>query len=327
MKYTNFNNIENFKKVLSKHSIKINREKIKILQVNTGKLCNQACHHCHVEAGPKRKEIMPIKVFEKILELLKRNNSIKTVDITGGAPELNNNFRFFVKELKKLNKQVIDRCNLTVLLEKGQETTADFLAKNKVEIIASLPCYQEKNVDGQRGTGVFQKSLLVLKKLNEIGYGIKKSGLILNLVYNPTGIILPPPQLKLEKDYKKYLKNNFDIVFNNLFTITNMPISRYAHALKRDGKMEEYMQLLVQNFNPIAANNLMCKELISISWDGKIYDCDFNQMLNIPHNWIPLNIMQLDDFDEIHKDIAVANHCFGCTAGSGSSCTGSLTDN
>ena len=317
--------INKFLNLTSSKSVKFIRKEIKTLQVNVGKLCNQACHHCHVDAGPKRKEIMQRNIFEKIISLLKKKNSVDTIDITGGAPELNPHFRFFVKELRLLGKNIIDRCNLTVLFEQGQEDTAEFLANNEIKIIASLPCYEKDNVDSQRGKGVFQKSILALKNLNSLGYG-KDGSLELNLVYNPVGMHLPPSQETLEKSYKIFLKENYDITFNNLFTITNMPISRYAHNLKRTGKMEEYMQLLIDNFNPKAAQNVMCKELISISWDGKVYDCDFNQMLDIPVNFNSLNIMRINNLNDIGKNIAVANHCFGCTAGSGSSCGGSLTN-
>ena len=317
--------INKFLNLTSSKSVKFIRKEIKTLQVNVGKLCNQACHHCHVDAGPKRKEIMQRNIFEKIISLLKKKNSVDTIDITGGAPELNPHFRFFVKELRLLGKNIIDRCNLTVLFELGQEDTAEFLANNRIKIIASLPCYEKDNVDSQRGKGVFQKSILALKNLNSLGYG-KDASLELNLVYNPVGMHLPPSQETLEKSYKIFLKENYDITFNNLFTITNMPISRYAHNLKRNGKMEEYMQLLIDNFNPKAAHNVMCKELVSISWDGKVYDCDFNQMLDIPVNFNSLNIMRINNLNDIGKNIAVANHCFGCTAGSGSSCGGSLTN-
>ena len=316
--------INKFLNLTSSKSVKFIRKEIKTLQVNVGKLCNQACHHCHVDAGPKRKEIMQRNILEKIISLLKKKNSVDTIDITGGAPELNTHFRFFIKELRLLGKNIIDRCNLTVLFEQGQEDTAEFLANNRIKIIASLPCYEKDNVDSQRGKGVFQKSILALKNLNNLGYG-RDRALELNLVYNPVGMHLPPPQETLEKSYKKFLKENYDIIFNNLFTITNMPISRYANNLKRTGKMEEYMQLLIDNFNPKAAHNVMCKELVSISWDGKVYDCDFNQMLDIPVNFNSLNIMSINNLNDIGKNIAVANHCFGCTAGSGSSCGGSLT--
>jgi len=309
---------------LQEHGVTIRRESIKILQVNIGKLCNQACHHCHVEAGPKRTEIMERKTINRLLELLALEPQIHTVDITGGAPELNPHFRYFVTEIRKMGKEVIDRCNLTVFYEVNQGKTPEFLAKNKIQIVASLPCYSQKNVDEQRGKGVFGKSIDALQKLNKLGYGKEGSGLILNLVYNPVGEHLPPAQIKLERDYKIHLKDEFGIEFNHLFTITNMPIKRYAHALERDGKMKDYMQLLIDNFNPKAVAGVMCSELVSIGWDGKIYDCDFNQMLDIPINWKSRDIWDIKKLSELDKEIALANHCFGCTAGAGSSCTGAL---
>jgi len=266
---------------------------------------------------------MESNIIDHLTYLLSKNNTVKTVDITGGAPELNINFKKFVLSIRKMNKNVIDRCNLTVLHEKGQEDTANFLANNKVEIVASLPCYQENNVDLQRGKGVFKKSISSIKLLNKLGYGKPKSELILNLVYNPIGYSLPPDQNSLEKDYKKYLKENFEIQFNNLFTITNMPISRFEHCLSRDNKKEEYMQLLFNNFNPDAATNIMCKSLISIGWDGYIYDCDFNQMLNISVKGSK-NILDYNNLDELENRITFMSHCYGCTAGSGSSCKGTL---
>lgn len=316
--------MKNFQTVLREHNLELKREKLKILQVNIGKRCNQACHHCHVEAGPNRTENMERPVVDKVLSLLKQAPEIHTVDITGGAPELNPNFCYFVKEIRKMDKDVIDRCNLTVLFEPGQENTAQFLAENHVQIIASLPCYKENNVDKQRGKGVFTKSIAALQKLNDLGYGKIGSDRILNLVYNPVGEHLPPMQAGLEKDYHAHLQDEFGIVFNHLFTITNMPIKRYAHSLMRDGKLEEYMQLLIDNFNPNAANGVMCKELISIGWDGQIYDCDFNQMLDIPLYWKTQNVMDIENLLEIGEGIAIGDHCFGCTAGAGSSCQGAL---
>jgi len=316
--------VKNFNVVVKESDVSLLRDEIKILQVNIGKKCNQACHHCHVEAGPNRTENMELKTIERLLELLAKDSNIHTVDITGGAPELNPHFRYFVSQIRSMGKDVIDRCNLTVLYEKEQEDTAEFLAENEVQVVASLPCYLEDNVDGQRGKGVFGKSIDALIKLNELGYGKEGTGLVLNLVYNPVGRHLPPPQQQLEKDYKKHLKKEFGIVFNNLFTITNMPIKRYAHMLQREGKMEEYMQLLVDNFNPVAADNVMCKELVSIGWDGYIYDCDFNQMLDIPLNWSIRSVWDIDSFVKVEPKIALDNHCFGCTAGSGSSCGGAL---
>ena len=316
--------MKKFSETLKKYNINLSRATISTLQVNMGKLCNQACSHCHVEAGPKRTEIMNIDIISKILKLLERKNEIKVVDITGGAPELNSEFKYFVQRIKSKGLHVIDRCNLTVLHEKGQENTAEFLAKNNVEIIASLPCYQEQNVDKQRGIGVFSKSIESLKNLNKLGYGKGAKGLKLNLVYNPLGAFLPPDQKLLESEYKKFLKDKFNIDFDNLYTLTNMPIKRFRHYLKRNDEYQSYMNLLFNNFNSIAASNVMCKNQISISWDGKVFDCDFNQMLEIPiANKFP-NVMQIESFNEISKRIKIDNHCYGCTAGTGSSCGGSL---
>jgi radical SAM/Cys-rich protein len=320
----NIGNTSRFAQVLTQHELRLQRHAIATLQVNIGKLCNQACHHCHVEAGPKRPENMELQTVRRILELLRNEPAIKLIDITGGAPELNPNFRYFVKQLRVLGKEVIDRCNLTVLFESGQEDTAEFLAEQSVQIIASLPCYLEDNVNAQRGKGVFQKSIAALQKLNGLGYGRPGSRLKLNLVYNPVGTHLPPEQTQLEAAYKKHLQQNFGIVFNKLYTITNMPIKRFAHILRRDGLAEDYMQLLIDNFNYRAAENVMCKELVSISWDGRLYDCDFNQMLEIPLNFKPLTIWDIPSFSGLASNIAFADHCFGCTAGSGSSCSGAL---
>jgi radical SAM/Cys-rich protein len=317
--------MKTFESALREHNIELKRHAIKILQVNIGKRCNQACHHCHVESGPNRTENMELETVKRLLNILAKEPQIHTVDITGGAPELNPHFRYFVTEIRKMGKEVIDRCNLTVFFEDGQKDTPEFLAKNKIQIVASLPCYKEDNVDAQRGKGVFGKSIVALEKLNALGYGIQNTGLILNLVYNPVGEHLPPAQDKLEADYHTHLKNEFGIVFNHLFTITNMPIKRYAHVLTRDGKMQEYMELLIDNFNPQAAKGVMCTELVSIGWDGQIYDCDFNQMLEIPLNWKSRNVWDVEHFsNNIEPGIAVASHCFGCTAGAGSSCAGAL---
>ncbi len=316
--------MQRFTETLEAHNLQLTRRSIKILQVNIGKKCNQACHHCHVEAGPNRTENMQRETIDRLLYLLAKAPDIHTVDITGGAPELNPHFRYFVSEIRKLGKNVIDRCNLTVLFEPAQEDTAEFLADHQVQIVASLPCYQEDNVDQQRGKGVFGKSIAGLETLNRLGYGKPDTGLLLNLVYNPVGEHLPPAQAQLESEYHQHLKGEFGIVFNHLFTITNMPIKRYAHALKRDGKMQDYMQLLLDNFNPQAVEEVMCTELISIGWDGLIYDCDFNQMLDIPLNGKELHIHDIDRFDMIGTGIAVDDHCFGCTAGAGSSCGGAL---
>jgi radical SAM/Cys-rich protein len=314
-----------FRDTLRQHGLgELSRRELTTLQINVGKLCNQACHHCHVEAGPKRTEIMPANVAERILALLAASSSIQTVDITGGAPELNANFRSFVGEARRMGKHVIDRCNLTVLFEPEQETLAEFLAKNQVEITASLPCYTESNVDQQRGKGAFEKSIRALRLLNAIGYGQQGSGLVLNLVYNPLGASLPPPQDKLEADYKRELRDNFGIEFNQLFTITNMPIKRFAEFLLREGREESYMALLTNHFNPATVDKLMCRDLVSIGWDGKIYDCDFNQMLDL-ETPSGKTIWEISSFAELaNSSVATGSHCFGCTAGAGSSCGGSL---
>jgi len=313
-----------FEGTLQQHGLgELKRREVTTLQINVGKLCNQACHHCHVEAGPKRTEIMPARVAERVMTLLAATPTIHAVDITGGAPELNANFRWLVSESRRMGKQVIDRCNLTVLFESEQETLAEFLADNQVEIAASLPCYTESNVDQQRGKGAFEKSIRALRLLNAIGYG-RRQGLKLNLVYNPLGASLPPPQEKLEADYKVQLRENFAIEFDRLFTITNMPIKRFAEFLFREGKHEAYMALLTNHFNPATVDGLMCRDLVSIGWDGRIYDCDFNQMLDL-ETPSRKTIWEIDSFAELaHKPIATDGHCFGCTAGAGSSCGGSL---
>ncbi|MCB0404460.1 MAG: arsenosugar biosynthesis radical SAM protein ArsS [Bdellovibrionales bacterium] len=286
-----------------------------------GKLCNQACQHCHVEAGPQRTENMELTTVEACLRLA-RDAKIAVVDITGGAPELNPHFRYFVSELSHCGVQVIDRCNLTVLWEPGQQDTAEFLASHEVRIIASLPCYSEANVRKQRGSGVFDKSIRALQRLNELGYG--KGALVLDLVYNPTGAFLPPEQSALETTYKKRLREDFGIHFNRLFTLTNMPIKRFAQTLIRQGAYDEYLDRLTQAFNPSSVDGLMCRDLISVGYDGTLYDCDFNQMLEIPLAAQAKTIFELDYKSLEGAPIATNRHCFGCTAGSGSSCTGAL---
>jgi radical SAM/Cys-rich protein len=305
----------------------LTREETTTLQINVGKRCNQACHHCHVEAGPKRTEVMPAEVAERVLEMLAASPSLTTVDITGGAPELNPHFRRIVHQSRNLNRHVIDRCNLTVLFEPGQEGLAEFLAQHEVEIIASLPCYTAANTDQQRGRGVFEKSVRALELLNHLGYGLPGSKLQLSLVYNPLGASLPPAQEKLEADYKKHLYEAFGIQFHKLFTLTNMPIKRFAAYLTQSGKYESYMGLLVNHFNPGTLANLMCRSLVSVGWDGRLYDCDFNQMLDIQmgESGKVLTIWDLDSFSGLAGSrIATGSHCFGCAAGAGSSCVGSL---
>jgi radical SAM/Cys-rich protein len=318
-----------FEQVLRENGFEgVVRDEVKTLQINVGKFCNQACHHCHVEAGPKRTEIMPPEVAHQVLRVLAASPSITTVDITGGAPELNPNFRQIVGEARKLGLHIIDRCNLTVLFEPGQERLAEFLAENEVEVIASLPCYTASNVDQQRGRGVFEKSIHALQVLNRLGYGLPGSNLNLNLVYNPLGASLPPPQEQLEADYKRQLQEHFGIHFHQLYTLSNMPIKRFAAYLNQNQMLESYMSLLVNHFNPSTVPQLMCRSLVSVSWDGKLYDCDFNQMLDIEMDspeGESRSIWNLDSLTQLAgKRIATASHCFGCTAGAGSSCTGSL---
>jgi radical SAM/Cys-rich protein len=302
----------------------LRRAEVTTLQINVGKVCNQACHHCHVEAGPKRTEIMSPEIADRIVNLLVTSPSIQIVDITGGAPELNPNFSRLVLLSRALGHHVIDRCNLTVFFEPGQDDLPEFLAGNKVEITASLPCYTAENVDKQRGRGVFDKSIRALQLLNRLGYGELGSGLILNLVYNPLGANLPPAQERLEIEYKVQLKQQFGIGFNRLYTITNMPIKRFSEFLIRNGQQEEYMSLLVNHFNPATVERLMCRSLVSVGWDGGLYDCDFNQMLDIEAPGRK-TIWDIHSFAELaNRKTATGGHCFGCTAGAGSSCGGSL---
>jgi radical SAM/Cys-rich protein len=316
-----------FTSTLRSKGIDLKRLPLEIIQVNVGKLCNQTCHHCHVDAGPKRREIMDERTASRVIELIEAAPSAHTVDITGGAPELNPNFKLLVLASRQAGKRVIDRCNLTVLLEPGQEKTARFLADNRVEITASLPCYLEENVDEQRGSDVFRKSIEVLRFLNALGYGMDDAGLVLNLVYNPLGPALPPDQAALESDYKRELAKRYDIAFNRLFTITNMPINRFARQLAREGKHEEYMRLLTESFNPATAEGVMCRNLVSIGWDGKLYDCDFNQMLALPAARRARTIWEIDGLAALEFDpIAFADHCYGCTAGAGSSCGGAIAN-
>ena len=304
------------------------RNTLSHLQLNLGKLCNQTCTHCHVEAGPtKTSENMSDSTAQRIIELSRQCDSLTTVDLTGGAPELNPNFSPLVLEFRRRGLRVIDRCNLTILTEPGQESLGKFLAENQVDIVASLPCYLEDNVDGQRGPGVFERSIAGLKQLNDLGYGRANSHLKLDLVFNPTGPSLPPDQEKLEADYKHELKRRYEIEFDHLLAITNIPIKRYAQFLRKLGKLEDYMRLLADSFNPEAATEVMCKSMLSLSWDGKIYDCDFNQMLELPVAGRPnTTVWEIDSFDAyVNQTISVADHCYGCTAGAGSSCAGAIT--
>ncbi len=296
------------------------------LQVNVGKVCNQTCHHCHVDAGPQRSESMSLTTMDHILRVLDRTPQILTVDITGGAPEMNPHFEYLVEQCRLRERHVIDRCNLTVFFVKGKTHLPKFLADHQVEIIASLPCYLESNVDEQRGKGVFDRSIAALQELNQLGYGKEGSGLALHLVYNPLGPSLPPPQNELEQDYKEELRTRYGIVFNQLLTITNMPISRFLDDIRQSGHLEHYYTLLLNNFNRETVDGLMCRSLISVGWDGRLYDCDFNQMLDLPiRNGSPKRIEDFHASTLEHRPIVVGSHCFGCTAGSGSSCSGALT--
>ena len=313
-----------FDATLARHGLSsIRRESVRTIQVNVGKLCNQACHHCHVDAGPRRTEIMTRATAERVIEILASSPRVTTLDITGGAPELNPNFAMLVERARALGRIVIIRCNLTVTLEPRMEWLVDFYRRSRVELICSLPCYTAENVDQQRGNGVFEKSIVALRQLNAAGFG--RGELRLDLVYNPLGASLPPPQAELEATYRSELRSNFGITFDRLLTITNMPIARFAHQLATTGDHANYMSLLVNHFNPATVDALMCRTLVSIVWDGRLYDCDFNQMLEIPLPGANRTIWNIDDVDALTGDrIATASHCFGCTAGAGSSCGGAI---
>lgn len=314
-----------FPRTLAHHGLTLRRGRTEILQINTGKLCNLTCVHCHVNAGPKRKEIISRETIDHIVNWL-AGTDIPTVDLTGGAPEMIPDFRYLVERLRALPQvtTIIDRCNLTILLEPGYEWLAGFLATHRLKIIASMPCYEPANVNAQRGEGVFDASIQGLHLLNQLGYG-RNSGLALDLVYNPNGDFLPPAQAELEADYKRELKQHFEIHFDHLYTITNMPISRFASWLKNSGKLEAYMRLLVDAFNPASVAGLMCRNTLSIGWRGEVFDCDFNQQLGMQWtNGEPLFLWDVDPARIENRPIAVGDHCFGCTAGNGSSCGGSL---
>lgn len=297
-----------------------------VLQVNVGKLCNQACKHCHVDAGPDRREVMSVEIFRECLRVV-NDSGISVVDITGGAPELNPHFEWFVEELRSMDVHVISRCNLTVInSNKRFEELPDFYARNKVEVISSLPYFTALRTDSQRGKGVFESSIDALLKLNRVGYGDPGSGLELNLVYNPAGAFLPPDQIELEKQFRKELGSRYGIRFNNLYCITNLPVSRFLDYLISSGNYQGYMEKLVESFNPAVLNNVMCRNMVSVGWDGSLYDCDFNQMLEIG---IGSNGSgHIRDFKPGLYDgrpIHMGRHCFGCTAGAGSSCGGTIT--
>lgn len=319
--------VRSFKSYLKKSGTeKLISRRVEIFQINLGKMCNQTCRHCHVDAGPDRKEIMTKETMQICLDKLSETD-IPTVDLTGGAPELNPDFKWFAEEIKKLDRHIIVRCNLTIILSNPRfHYLPEFFAENKIEVVSSLPFYQTNKTNRQRGEGVFEKSVKALKLLNQAGYGIDSSGLILNLVYNPSGAYLPSSQSDLEIEYKKNLFKDHGIVFNNLYTITNMPISRFLEYLIDSGNYESYMTRLIDAYNPESVKNVMCTNTISIGWDGYLYDCDFNQMLEL--KVLNENKNHISDFDIDYLDdreIITGQHCFGCTAGAGSSCGGATS--
>ncbi len=296
-----------------------------IFQINIGKMCNQTCKHCHVDAGPDRKEIMTQETMQICLDILAYNPEFTIVDLTGGAPEMNPLFRWFVEEIHKLNRHIIVRCNLTIIVaNKKYNDLPEFFKKHNVEVVSSLPFYSKDRTDKQRGDGVFEDSIRALKLLNQVGYGIQNSGLQLNLVYNPAGAFLPASQESLEQQFKSSLLINFGIEFNQLYTITNMPISRYLDYLLVTGNYDSYMNKLISSFNPMAATFVMCRNTLSIGWDGYIFDCDFNQMLDLKVECKSNHISEFNAEELHNRNIVINQHCYGCTAGSGSSCGGSL---
>ncbi len=320
--------VEEQKKLLSTYSTSFSTKvdsflpalSLKTFQINVGRWCNQTCRHCHVDASPKRIEAMNHTTAERCIQLIESIPSIQTVDITGGAPEGNTEFTYLVKESKRLGKHVIDRCNLTILEEEGFEYLYEFLSSQNIEIIASLPHFAKSRTDSQRGKGVFDKSIIALQKLNKLGYG---KNISLSLVYNPTGLFLSSSQLQLEREFKENLFEQFGIIFNNLYCINNLPINRFLNSLYNGGKFNEYMDVLCTAYNPATLEGLMCRHQISVGYDGTIYDCDFNQMLELPSE----KVGHIDNFDLdrfLGRNIVLANHCFGCTAGAGSSCGGEI---
>lgn len=323
-------NLPEFNTTLSSQGLSLERLAPRVLQINTGKLCNLTCVHCHVNAGPKRKEIMERETVDWILNWLELTD-IETVDLTGGTPEMIPDFRHMVDAIVEMGRTVMVRCNLTILNEPGYEWVADYHASRKVHIVASMPCYSPENVNAQRGDGVFDSSILALQNLNKLGYG-EDPELKLDLVYNPNGAKLPPAQDELEADYKVELEKHFGIVFNQLYAITNMPIARFTSYLKRQGGYAEYMQLLLESFNPASVEGLMCRDTISVDWEGGIYDCDFNQQMGMHHgnpstgsgqaDSGPTKVWNLELKDWMQMPILTGAHCYGCTAGQGSSCGG-----
>jgi radical SAM/Cys-rich protein len=313
-----------FDEKLAAYDMKLRARSVETLQVNVGKLCNQACKHCHVDASPLRTEIMTKETIELVLDAIRRFR-FETVDITGGAPELNPSFRYLVSEARALGSRVIVRHNLTVMFEPGQSDLPNFFREHRVEVVSSLPYFLEERTDAQRGRGVFQKSIAALRRLNIVGYGIEGSNLLLNLVYNPVGAFLPPSQASIEADFKRELQARYDVTFNQLYTITNMPIKRFLDYLRRSGNEERYLRKLVEAFNPCAVEGLMCRSLVSVDWTGRLFDCDFNQMLELGVDpELPQSLVEFDPETFASRRIMTGTHCFGCTAGAGSSCGGSL---
>ena len=302
----------------------LRRTQLQTLQVNVGYYCNQSCLHCHVNAGPTRKEMMDAETAQEIIKFMRRT-SLSTLDLTGGAPELHEQFKPLLEAGRALGMRVIDRCNLTVLEEPGQEGTAEYLAAQGADIVASLPCYLEENVDAQRGKHVFESSIRGLRVLNGLGYGIAESGLTIDLVYNPQGPELPPPQESLEADYKTYLWDHFGVRFNNLLTLANLPINRFGSTLISRGQFRGYMELLKSSHSPSNLDSVMCRSTLSVDFRGNVYDCDFNQQLGLPIGGAPKHISEIDVEALGNRPIAIADHCYGCTAGQGSSCGGALT--
>ncbi len=316
-----------FETKLDSHGLRLRRTRPRVLQINVGKLCNLTCMHCHVNAGPGRKEIVTRETIDRILAW-QAEARLPIIDLTGGAPEMIPDFRTFISRLRELDAgaTIIDRCNLTILLEPGYEDLAEFLAAHRVEIVASMPCYSAENVNAQRGEGVFEASIAALQRLNVIGYGVDP-GLPLHLVFNPNGAKLPGPQAELEADYKREFRTHFGIEFNKLYTITNLPVSRFASWLRHNGKYEDYMNLLIGAFNPATVEGLMCRDTINVSWLGEVFDCDFNQMLKLPMGDIaraPRHVWDIDPDTLEGASITMGDHCFGCTAGAGSSCGGAI---
>src|SRR5918995_3736168 len=313
-----------FDEKLAAYGMELHASAVDTLQINVGKLCNQVCKHCHVDAGPSRTEIMRRETVEQVLAAIRRFR-ISTVDITGGAPELNPSFRYLASQSRSLGCHVIVRHNLTVMFQPNQDDLPQFFRNQRIEVVSSLPYFLEQQTDAQRGRGVFEKSIEALHRLNEVGYGVENSGLILDLVYNPVGAFLPPPQASIEADFKRELATRYGISFNHLYTITNMPIRRFLDYLRRSGNEERYMRKLLEAFNPGTVKGLMCRTMVSVDWTGRLYDCDFNQMLELgvaPE--LPQTIADFDPEKFARRRIMTGSHCFGCTAGAGSSCGGSV---